>query len=61
MTSAHRPDDVSPRATDERATGKKPFESPRLSVYGNIATLTQTVNPTGPNNDGGSGKTKTAV
>jgi hypothetical protein len=33
--------------------GKKPYQSPRLSVYGDIRILTQTVNMVGGQLDGG--------
>ena len=39
---------------DAAASGRKPFEPPRLTVYGDIATLTRTVGRTGIP-DGGHG------
>ena len=32
---------------------KKPYETPKLSVYGDIRTITQQVEPSGHNSDGG--------
>lgn len=37
---------------------KKPYESPRLEVYGDIR-VTDTTGYMSPRNDGGGGKTKT--
>ena len=43
------------------ATGKKPFEPPRLTVYGDIARLTRTVGRTGANDGGHSPPNKTSL
>lgn len=48
---AQRPSD------DSRVQPKKPFEAPRLHVYGDIAALTRAVGKTGLA-DGGGGSTK---
>jgi hypothetical protein len=40
---------------------KKPFEPPRLTVYGDIATLTRTVGRTGNNDGGHSAPNKTSL
>ena len=40
-------------------TAKKPFEPPRLMVYGDIATLTRAVGRTGSNDGGHSQPNKT--
>jgi hypothetical protein len=50
-------DDESINADVERLSGptvKKPFETPKLTVYGDIATLTRAVGRTG-SGDGGHG------
>lgn len=33
------------------APTRRPYRAPRLTVYGDLATLTLTVNPDGPKND----------
>lgn len=48
-------DEQIPRPADgQRVETKKPFEPPQLTVYGDIATLTQSMN-TGGKADGGHG------
>ena len=42
---------------DSLARPRQPYEPPRLVVYGDIATLTQTVGKTGAD-DGGHGRNK---
>jgi len=46
-----------PSKQDAEPRKKKPFEPPRLHVYGDIAALTRKVGRTGLS-DGGSGTTK---
>ncbi|PYR67706.1 MAG: hypothetical protein DMF88_11960 [Acidobacteria bacterium] len=41
------------------ANAKKPFEAPRLTVYGDIATLTRTVGRTGIDDGGHGSNTRT--
>ena len=47
--------DKSPQAKPAR----KPYRSPVLEVYGNIRAITKNVGPTGKNDGGGTGMTKT--
>lgn len=50
-------DDSAPQHENATRTGqKKPYEAPRLHVYGDISTLTRKVGQTGVS-DGGGGKT----
>ncbi len=43
-----------PDATD----GRRPYTTPVLTVYGSVNTMTQTLNMTGVNKDGGANNTK---
>lgn len=40
---------------------KKPYNSPKLEIYGDLKSITRAVAPTGPKNDGGSGKDKSGA
>jgi hypothetical protein len=51
--------DTKADANVEKAA-KKPFEPPRLSVYGDIATLTRTVGRTGVADGGHGSNTRTS-
>lgn len=39
---------------------KLPYSTPKLVIYGDIRTITQTLGTTSAKNDGGSGSSKTA-
>jgi hypothetical protein len=52
MADAH-----TPQPPKQGSEAKKPFEPPRLQVYGDIAALTRKVGRTGAS-DGGSGANK---
>ena len=45
-----KPDDL--KQTDEQPRAKRPYDRPRLSVYGDLRLRTWTQS-SGPNNDGG--------
>jgi len=53
----HRDDDTKRRATPSSAAPRKPYVSPRLRVYGNVAALTRTIGNMSMKADGGSGMT----
>ena len=51
---------TTPASFEKDGPAKKPYESPRLEVYGDIREVTVSLNPTGSRNDGGlHGSTKT--
>jgi hypothetical protein len=48
-----------PATTDKTDEPKKPYNTPRLSTYGQVREITKTTGGTVGMNDGGSGKDKT--
>jgi hypothetical protein len=55
-------DDSAPQHQTAAKTGhKKPFEPPRLHVYGDISTLTRKVGQTGVADGGGGKNSKTRL
>jgi hypothetical protein len=51
----HREDDKARRAKPGSDAPRKPYESPRLRVYGNVAALTRTIGNMSMKADGGGG------
>ena len=55
MTDSHSTNQSVNGGEDQKTADKKPFEAPRLTVYGDITMLTRTVGRLG-NTDGSKGQ-----